>query len=391
MGCKIQCPFMTEQEIASYKEQIFDQPSTHTPASSNVPPADTPPVDNPPSDLPPTDTPIVDNPPTDTPPTEIVDADEYAKAIGYESWEKLKEEVPQLKQFKETAPKPIEYANEESKKVHELLLAGKVKEVKAIYDLQEKLETVDNLTPAEKIKLHIEQTNKHYKKADIEDVFEERYTYPEKPVQGDLEDDDAFSQRQERYNASVEKINRRIERDSITAAEELSKLKQEIKLPDIPTTPNPELEEFEAYKANNAKVDENHKILVDSISKLSEKDISYQLNFNDEAKKVKFDISYQGEKDGVERAKASAADYLGFITENYYKEDGSPLVDKLTSDIYFLQNRDKIMTEAINQAVNETLLQVVRNQKNIGDGIQRNFNQVQPDALQKLKEQVFGN
>lgn len=382
---------MTEQEIASYKEQIFNQPSTHTPTLDNVPPAaDTPPVDTPTSDLPPTDTPPVDNPPTDTPPTEIVDADEYAKQLGYDNWEALKTDVPQLKQYKETAPKPQEYANEESKRVHELLLKGEIKAVKAVYDLQEKLEGVDALKAEDAIKLHIEQTNKHFKKADIEDVFEEKYTYPEKPVQGELEEDTAFEAREEKYKNAVEKINRRIERDAVTAKEELSKLKQEIKLPEIPNTPNPELDELANYKQGQEVAAETHKVLVESISKLSEKDVSYNLSFNDEAKKVKVDISYLGDKEGVDKAKAAATDYAGFLQETYYnKEDGSPLGDKLTSDIYKLQNFDKIMTEAVKQAVNETMLQIARNQKNIGDGFSRNFNVVQPSEIEKLKEQVF--
>lgn len=326
--------------------------------------------------------------------TEVVDADEYAKGLGYESWEKLKEDVPQLKQFKETAPKPIEYANEESKKVHELLLAGKVKEVKAIYDLQERLESVDTLTPAEKIKLHIEQTNKHYKKADVDDVFEEKYTYPEKPVQGDLEEDDAFAQREERYKAQVEKIDRRIERDSYTAAEELSKLKQEIKLPEIPSESNSELEQFKTFKQNQQVADEKHEAVCKIAAKISEQDVPYKLNFNDEAKKVSFEVTYQADKEGFDKAKETAFNHLDFSGDIYQKQDGSPDLDKIKTEIngiYKLQNFDKIVTEAVNQAVNETLLQVVRNQKNIGDGFQRNFNMVQPDAIQKLKEQVFGN
>lgn len=326
--------------------------------------------------------------------TEVVDADEYAKGLGYESWEKLKEDVPQLKQFKETAPKPIEYANEESKKVHELLLAGKVKEVKAIYDLQERLESVDTLTPAEKIKLHIEQTNKHYKKADVDDVFEEKYTYPEKPVQGHLEEDDAFAQREERYKAQVEKIDRRIERDSYTAAEELSKLKQEIKLPEIPSELNSELEQFKTFKQNQQVADEKHEAVCKIAAKISEQDVPYKLNFNDEAKKVSFEVTYQADKEGFDKAKETAFNHLDFSGDIYQKQDGSPDLDKIKTEIngiYKLQNFDKIVTEAVNQAVNETLLQVVRNQKNIGDGFQRNFNMVQPDAIQKLKEQVFGN
>lgn len=391
MGCKIQRPFMTEQEIASYKEQIFDHAPTHTPTSNDVPPADTPPVDNPPTDLPPADTPPSDIP-SDTPPASIVDYNAYVKEnFGFETVEEAKANLAELRALKEAAPKPIEYANEESKRVHELLLAGKVKEVKAIYDLQEKLETVDTLTAEDAIKLHIEQANKHYKKADIQDVFEEKYTYPEKPVQGDIEEDSDFAKREERYTQSVEKINRRIERDAVTAKDELSKLKSEIKLPEIQSTSNPELDELAAYKEDIKKADDNHKIVVDAVSKISEKDISLQLNFNDEAKKVKFDISYQGDKDGVEKAKVSASNYVDFLSQNYYQEDGSLLAGKLTSDIYFLQNRDKIITEAINQAVNETMLQIARNQKNIGDGFQRNFNIVQPSEIEKLKEQLgFG-
>lgn len=267
-------------------------------------------------------------------------------------------------------------------------------EVKAIYDLQERLESVDTLTPAEKIKLHIEQTNKHYKKADIEDVFEEKYTYPEKPVQGDLEEDDAFAQREERYKAQVEKIDRRIERDSYTAAEELSKLKQEIKLPEIPSESNSELEQFKTFKQNQQVADEKHEAVCKIAAKISEQDVPYKLNFNDEAKKVSFEVTYQADKEGFDKAKETAFNHLDFSGDIYQKQDGSPDLDKIKTEIngiYKLQNFDKIVTEAVNQAVNETLLQVVRNQKNIGDGFQRNFNMVQPDAIQKLKEQVFGN
>lgn len=383
---------MPELDVQSIKEQVFGHTSTQTPTpTSDVPASTDAPVDNLTTDLPPVDTPTVDIPPIDTPAatTEIVDADEYAKQLGYDSWEKLKEDVPQLKSFKETAPKPIEYLNEESKKVHELLLAGKVKEVREIYDLQEKLETVDSLSAADKIKLHIQETNKHYKKADIEDVFEEKYILPEKPIQADLEEDTDFHIREEKYKNQVEKINRRIERDAVTAAQELSKLKQEIKLPELPNTPNPELDELTDYKQAKENAIETRKILTESISKLSEKDISFSLNFNDEAKKVRVDISYQGDKDGFQKARAAATDYSTFLQTTYYNEDGSPLGDKLTKDIYLLQNWEKIMTEGVKQAVNETMLQVARNQKNIGDGFQRNFNVVQPSEIEKLKEQVF--
>ncbi len=373
---------MTEQEVASYKEQMFGQSNAQSPTPDSVPPADTPPVDAPVTDIPPVDTPLVE-----TPVVEVADSNAYLKEnLGYESWDAAKAELAELRQLKETARKPIEYVNEESKKVHELLLAGKVKEVKAIYDLQEKLETAESLTPAEAIKLHIEQTNRHFKKADVEDVFEEKYALPEKPE----EDDDDYEAKLAKYNITVDKITRKIERDAVTAKEELAKLKTEIKLPEIPQAENPEMEAFNQYNANMAKAAEHRVIVMDTLSKLTEKDISYDLNFSDEAKKIQFPISYKSDKAGVEKAKHAAANYTDFLTQNYFKEDGSPLADKLTADIYFLQNRDKIMTEAINQAVNETMLHQVKIQKGYGDGIQRNFSVAPPDELAKLKQAVFG-
>ena len=118
---------------------------------------------------------------------------------------------------------------------------------------------------------------------------------------------------------------------------ELEKSKQEIKLPDIPSTPNPELEEFEAFKQSQTASDETHKILVQTVSKLSEKDVSYNLNFNDEAKKVKVDISYLGDKEGVDKAKAAAADYATFLQTTYYNEPkGNLTISSGTNEFTFV-------------------------------------------------------
>lgn len=372
---------MNEQEnVQSIREQVFGQPSTHTPTPTNdVPPADQPPVDTPPTDL----------PPTDTPPSDVVDYNTYVKEnFGFDSVEEAKTKIEELRQFQATAPKPIEFANEESRKVFELIQAGKTKEVKTIYDLQEKLETVDTLTPENAIKLHIEQTNKHYKAADVQDVYEEKYTFPDKPILEDGEEDQ-YKDNLGKWQSAVDKINRRIERDAVTAREELLKLKSEIKLPELPTPINEETEAFNNFKANAAKSSETHKALVDSISVLSEKDINIELNFNDEASKMQFNVSYKGNKEGTDKAKDAAANYAKFLGENYYKEDGSPLADKFTSDIYFLQNKEAILTEAVKQAVNETKAWFLRNQKNISDGTRRNFNVIVPDEVARLREQVF--
>ncbi len=373
---------MTVEEIQSLKEQVFEQSSTHSQPSDAVPPTEPTPTNLAPADAPPSDI-----PPADVPP---VQPNLLKENLGFEDWEVAKAEIAQLRQLKETIPAPLEFANEDSKKAFELVKSGDLKGFKQIIDLQEKLATVETLSPADAIKLHIEQANKHFKKADVEDVFEEKYTIPEKPVQDALEDETEYKDRLAKWQNVADKVTRRIERDSVTAKEDLAKLKTEIKFPEIPQPQNPALESFNAYQENLAKAAEENKKLVDSLSKVSEKDIALQLNFNDEASKMQFNVTYQGNKDGVDKAKSAAANYMDFLSSTYYKEDGSPLVEKLTNDIYFLQNREAIMTEVAKQAVNETKAWFLRTQKNISVGNQRNYNTVQPDEIQRLKEQVFG-
>lgn len=372
---------MDEQQVQSIKEQVFGQSTTQsTPPAAEAPATELTTESTTTTETPTTEVSVAD--------TAVVDYNSYIKnEFGFDTVEDAKTQLAELRALKDNIPAPLEFANPESKQVFELLKEGKVKEVKAIYDLQDKLETVDSLTPADAIKLHIEQTNKHFKKADVEDVFEEKYSIPDKPVQGTSEDDDDFAAREDKYKTTVEKINRRVERDAVTAREELAKLKADIRLPSIQNT---ETEELETLRANATRAQDDIKILTESISKLTEKDISLKLTFNDEANKMNFDISYQGDKDGTTNAKQAAVNYVEFLSKTYYTEDGSPLTEKFANDIYFLQNRDKILMEVAKQSSNETKAWFLRNQKNIGDGTQRNFNTVPPDALAKIREAIFG-
>src|SRR6185503_6570899 len=179
---------MTETEVAAYREQVFGANTQ----SSTPPPTTTPNAEsNLTAIVEPTQvvaapivTPNVEND------DEIVDADEYIpqqikENLGYESWDDAKAALAELKALKDAANTPAElkFANEQSKQLHEAILAGETDKVYEILDTQKKLSAVNDMKPADAIKLHIQQTNKNFKPVDVEDVFEEKYTYPEKPEQ----------------------------------------------------------------------------------------------------------------------------------------------------------------------------------------------------------------
>lgn len=389
---------MDEQLVASYKEQVFG----NTIQSANDTKTDVDPIKVP--DIPEIIVPEInidttiavsseDNTQKSEEQDEIVNADEYLKStLGFDNWETAKTEVEELRKFKANPTSTeLKFENENSKKLFDAIKANKTDDIYEILNTQKRLSDADNMLAKDVIKLHIEQTNKHFKQADVEDVFEEKYAFPSKPIQALDEEDNEYNSRLTTYNNVVEKINRKIDRDAVTAKIELAKLKTELKLPEIPETENPEQENYKTYQANLQIAEQERIVLEESLSKLKEKDISIKLNFNDEASKMKFDIDFQADKDGFSKARDAAYNYTNFLAKNYYKEDGSPIVDKLTKDIYIAQNLDKVITESVKQAVTATKSWFLKNQKNIGDGIQKNYNTLQPDGTQKLREQIFGN
>lgn len=381
---------MTEQEIASYKEQMFgsegqssNQPPT--PPPTNIVPPVTPAADKP-IDTPPAITP-------DTPPiTPTIDDKSILKEhLGFEKWEDAKAAVEELSQLREAAktPKQIEYANEQSKLLHEAIVAGKTDEVYAILDTQRKVAAVETMKPADAIKLHIQQTNKGYKDLDVQDVFEEKYSYPEKPIQKVEELDDEFKEREQKWAVAKEKIDRRIERDAATAKQELTKLSAELKLPSANNPQSNVDEDYNKWKESQANLPKVAAEAEEAYSKMTTKDGVMVFKFNDEANKLAFDIAYEPDKDAFDEAVNLASDVKKFLG-SYYDKDGSPDRKRFVKDLYAGRNIDKIVSEAIVAATNETKRWFLANQKNVGDRVQRNFTVAPPSEIDKLKEQVFG-
>lgn len=382
---------MTAEQIADIKEQVFGNGQSSTQTPTPPPTNDTPSADpkltasiEAPSNVEPNNQATTPQPIDE----EIVDADAYlSEQLGVKTWDEAKAALTELSQLREATktPKEIVYANEQSKALHEAIIAGENDKVLDILSTQNKLKAVSSMKPADAIKLSIQQNNKHFQPIDVEDVFEEKYSYPDKPVQKLEELDTDFEERETKWKATKEKIDRRIERDAATAKEQLSKLSAELKLPDIPkpvaTQPTNEIDDKEIQRLQ--------KEATEAYSKMSTKDIQMVFKFNDEASKLAFDIVYEPEKETFDKARALASNVQSFF-ENYLNEDGSPKRAEFLRDIYAGQNIQKIVSEAIVQAVNQERIRALKYQKNIGDGVQRNYVQQPMTDIQKLKQQVFG-
>lgn len=381
---------MPEIDVAAYKEQVFGS-NGHSPTQPPTPPE---PITTPSAEPKQTDAvvePTAIIPDTKIPDTPapaalpVIDENIFIKEkLGYETWEDAKKDIEALK-TKASTPAQIEYANEQSKLLHEAIVAGKTDEVFDILNTQKQLASVDTMKPVEAIKLQIAQTNKHFKQIDVEDVFEEKYSYPEKPVKGELEEEEDFAPRETKWKEAKEKIDRRIERDGATAKTELSKLAAELKLPEIQKAAPANT----AAPADEAALAEFQKLDKQEYSKISPKDISMVFKFSDEASKLAFDINYEPEKEKFDESIAEASDLSKFFAK-FYDKDGSPDRNKQAKAIYAANNIDSIVSEAIVQAVNQERIRALKSQKNIGDGTQRNYTLPPVSEIDRLKQQVFG-
>lgn len=387
---------MPELDVEAYKREVFGngQSPTHTPTpppttetqntatqtvlDKVVEPTTTQPITQP-------ATPAAAIPPTEE--DLIVNADDYLQEqLGIKTWDEAKAALAELSELKAaaTSRQEVKYANEQSKLLYDAILAGESDKVYEILDTQKKLAAVETMKPADAIKLHIQQTHREYKPIDVEDVFEEKYSYPEKPVQDATELDSDFKSREDKWSIAKEKIDRRIERDSASAKIELSKLSAELKLPEITKPTNNQQPNIEGQKELQKEAEAAEKFY----SKLSPKDIQMVFKFNDEATKLAFDIVYEPEKESFEKAKALATNPATFFAD-YYEKDGSPKRTEFIRDLYAGRNVQKIVSEAIVQAVNQERIRALKYQKNIGDGTQRNYVLPPVSEIEKLKQQVF--
>lgn len=321
---------------------------------------------------------VVENVPRETETTteeteeEIVDANEYLKTnLGFDSWDDAKTAIAELKTLKEKASTPaeIKYANEQSKLMAEYILSGEGDKLYEVLDTQKKLAAVDKMDAAAAIKLKIQHDNKHYKPEDVADVFEEKYDIPEKPEQKVDELDEEFEARVAKWNVKAEKVNRRMERDSVTAKAELSKLRSELVLPDIFKKEAP-AKAAEITPEDLAK----NKAYTESYLKSVETSVKSFSGFTATVKDkdVEIPISYSP----TDEQKTKIASDMKLLAENNYdvnilfgsrwvKEDGSINTDQMTKDYFRLLYGEQAEQKFANEGASKRVAEKTKKDSNI--------------------------
>jgi len=335
-------------------------------------------------------------PSTETPPTaatetpaplpaeQVLDASDFLKTnFGWESIEAAKAELERLRTTPQSTAAEIAFANEESKKLHQLLKEGKTKEVRNYLEAQELMTGLDTMADEQKLKLYIKMQNPKFDSELIDDEYNSFYKLDE-----DNFIDDPMKLRKEKL-----RMEQRKENDIQKANEYFSTYKQKIELPDILPQQSVVNSDYEDYKASTAKsLEDYNNITVPGINSLKETDIQLKASINDANNQMQFDVSVVPEREDFEKARQNSLSVFDYLTKTCYDQSGKFLPDRLARMVLINDNFDKYAQSIARQAVNAERKRVIATETRGNGSIQRDFNTtaVEQTELQKLEKMAFG-
>ncbi len=276
---------------------------------------------------------------------------------------------------KKAEQEPFKYANEESKKIHELILEGKTKDVLKILNEQDRLDSLltaplDAKTAKDILMLKLEKDFNGLSPELKEYRFNKLYGTGKEPVQKITEDEDDFLERQNEWKEKVANAEKDLLIDAELAKPDLAKFKIDLQLPAIqsqaqsfqPPTP----EELEADRKEAESFLVNSKAAIDKFAGFSvtykDKDVDIQTTYSlsDEEKTVVMGkMSLLAEKNYNANA---------LFAERWVNDDNTYNFDQIAKDLATLETSDKSSQKFVSDTTAKAKLAFIKSKVNVDLG-----------------------
>lgn len=287
--------------------------------------------------------------------------DIFKEQFGYEKPEDVSREITELRALK-NAPPPvateIKFENEQSEKVFKLLQENKIPEVIAFYAEQAQLDKllsaeINKDTAADIVKMSMQKKYSGLTKDQIDYRFNKSFGVPAEPKKDELEDEDDFKIRHADWKQKAQDAEMELIIEANVLKPDLEAAKIKLVLPNIEQASDPN---YQAYL--QAQEDAKGKAQVDAetieaYKSFKPEELEQKVNFKDEPNKIDFDFKFVPDAEGFKKA-IESVDPEKFFS-SYKNQDGTPNRKKFLEDIYFSQNREKVIREAINQGKNAAI------------------------------------
>lgn len=267
----------------------------------------------------------------------------------------------------------LSFKNEISKRVFEAIVAGNYAEVAPIIYEQSVLSNLDKLSSQDAIKLQMQYENPDMTSEDIEKEFKDRYEFDEEKIDTEFMTEEEVKAHQKRIEKERKSFEKELKRDARDAVRFLSEKREDIDIPNIneyinskaPQAPDnsKEIEEYNTFMETERRKYE------DSIEPSLQKITPFELEFKDD--EVNFKVNFVPSKEDLDGMKDklkafTLEDYFG--PEYYNQEKGEYNTTKLAEDIYWRENREKIVKSIVSQAVASAKADMLKKIKGVSIG-----------------------
>ncbi len=269
----------------------------------------------------------------------------------------------------------FEWENEVAKNIYDSLTTGNISEVADILYEQKVLSELDKMDESDILKLKIAYDYPDLSPEEIEEEFASKYAV-DKDFDESLMTEEEISAKRKQIEKQEKAIARELKKDVREAKDYLQTLKQDISFPDIlsqfqeQSQPSVNTEEIvsqylKTQEEEQAKAYEQARQMYEqSIETGLNAFEGFNVNYKDE--EVQFDGKYALTPEEKAQLQNDLKDFdlESFYGPRYYK-DGKYDTKQLAEDVYFLQNRDKIVNSMVTQAVSKAKADLLRGMKNI--------------------------
>jgi hypothetical protein len=269
----------------------------------------------------------------------------------------------------------FEWESEVAKNIYDSLTTGNISDVADILYEQKVLSELDKMDESDILKLKIAYDYPDLSPEEIEEEFASKYAV-DKDFDESLMTDEEIAAKRKQIEKQEKAIARELKKDVREAKDYLQTLKQDISFPDIlsqfqeQSQPSVNTEEvvsqyLKTQEEEQAKAYEQARQMYEqSIDSGLNAFEGFNVSYKDE--EVQFDGKYalSPEEKAQLQNDLKAFDLESFYGPRYYK-DGKYDTKQLAEDIYFLQNRDKVVNSMVTQAVSKAKADLLRGMKNI--------------------------
>lgn len=317
-----------------------------------------------------------------TPQAELASTEPVAQSATDDVQKNVQESVQQSVQepakseppAQEPEVKTFEWKDDFSKTIYDKLVNKDISELADMLYEQKVLSSLDSMSDEDVVKLKMAYDYPDLTPDEIEEEFNAKYKV-ENRIDEDAMTDEEIAIAKKQMEKEQKTLNREMKKLVREAKDSLSELRQDIDFPDILSqiqkTSNEPVSE-DAISQILAKQQEEQQAAYLEARKVFESSIEdglkafdgFAVNYKDE------DVQFDGKYNLTQEDKAALQGVLkdfdleGFYGNRYFK-DGKYDTKQLAEDVYFLQNRDKIVSAMVTQAVSKAKADILKGMKNI--------------------------